>query len=142
MLRTTSIALVSLIALAGCETAELAASDAMVRLPAVTGRPGAAYFTIQGGAEATTLLGVSSPAAIRTELHEMKHEGGMMPMAPLQDVPVPAGQAVKFEPGGKHVMLYDIAPDVRAGGTVPLKLSFANGRTLEVNAVVKAAGQD
>lgn len=127
-------------ALAGCEQVELGASDASVRLPAVSGRPGAAYFTIKGGSEATSLLSVSTPAAIRTELHEMKHEGGMMTMIPLKDVAIPAGQAVAFAPGGKHVMLFDIAPTVRAGSSIPLRLAFANGKTVEVQAAVKAAG--
>jgi copper(I)-binding protein len=126
--------------LTACEKAELGASDAWVRLPAVAGRPGAAYMTIQGGGEATTLLAVSTPAAVRTELHEMKHEGGMMTMAPLKDIAVPAGQKVELKPGGAHIMLYDLAPSVRAGSTVPLRLSFAGGKTVEVTAQVKAAG--
>lgn len=129
------------VALVGCDKAELGASDAWVRLPAVTGRPGAAYVTIKGGAEATSLLTVSTPAAIRTELHEMKDEGGMMTMAPLKDIAIPAGQTVELKSGGKHVMLYDIAPTIRPGTTVPLRLSFANGKSIEVTAQVKAAGE-
>lgn len=126
--------------LAGCRQAELGADNAWVRLPAVSGRPGAAYFTVKGGAQATNLVAVSSPAAIRAELHEMKHEGGMMTMAPVKDVPVPAGGTVEFKPGGKHVMLHDLSPSVRAGGTIPLRLSFADGKTIELNAAVRAAG--
>lgn len=126
--------------LTACEKAELRARDAYVRLPAVAGRPGAAYLTIQGGAEPTTLLSISSPAAIRSELHEMKQAGGMMTMDAVKDVAVPAGQKVELKPGGIHVMLYDIAPTLKPGGTVPLKLSFANGKTVEVAAKVKAAG--
>ncbi|MEG3179543.1 copper chaperone PCu(A)C [Sphingomonas sp. LT1P40] len=133
-------AIVVLAALAGCQQAELSADEAWVRLPAVQGRPGAAYFNVKGGGSATSLLAVSTAAAIRTELHEMKHEGGMMTMKPLKDVAIPAGQTVKFAPGGKHVMLFDIAPTVRAGTTVPLRLAFADGRTVEVTAAVKAAG--
>ncbi|MBX3595637.1 copper chaperone PCu(A)C [Sphingomonas sp.] len=128
-------------ALAGCQQAQLGVDGAWVRLPAVPGRPGAAYFTVHGGADATSLLAVSSPAAIRTELHEMKNVGGMMNMSPLKDVAIPAGQAVAFQPGGKHVMLFDIAPSVRAGTTIPLRLAFANGKTIEVAATVKAAGE-
>lgn len=126
--------------LAGCQQAELGADDAWVRLPAVTGRPGAAYFTIKGGAQATSLVAISSPAAIRAEIHEMKHEGGMMTMAPVKDVAVAAGARVEFKPGGKHVMLYDLSPSVHAGSTIPLRLSFADGKTIEVNAAVRAAG--
>ncbi len=133
-------AILTLAVLAGCQQAELSADDAWVRLPAVQGRPGAAYFNVKGGGEDTALLAVSTSAAIRTELHEMKHEGGMMTMAPLKDVAIPAGQTVKFGPGGKHVMLFDVAPSVRAGTTVPIRLAFANGKTVEVTATVKAAG--
>ena len=128
--------------LGACEKAELGASDAWVRLPAVSGRPGAAYVTVQGGREPTALLAVSTPAAVRTELHEMKHEGGMMTMAPRKDVAIPAGEKVELKPGGVHVMLYDIAPSVRPGATVPLRLSFADGKSVEVAARVKAAGED
>lgn len=126
--------------LAGCQQAELGADDAWVRLPAVSGRPGAAYFTVQGGAQATSLVAVSSPAAIRAEIHEMKQEDSMMTMAPVKDVAIPAGAKVEFKSGGKHVMLYDLSPSVRAGGTIPLRLSFADGKTIEVNAAVRAAG--
>ncbi|HEV7289714.1 copper chaperone PCu(A)C [Sphingomonas sp.] len=141
-MRSFVMAVMAAVTLAGCEQAQLGVDDAWVRLPAVSSRPGAAYFTIKGGADATSLLGVSSPAAVRTELHEMKHEGGMMTMTPLKDVAIPAGSTVKFEPGGKHVMLYDISPEVRAGGKIPLRLAFANGKTIEVEAELRAPGQE
>lgn len=130
------------VAVAGCEQAQLGVEEAWVRLPAVSSRPGAAYFTVKGGAEATSLLGISSPAAVRTELHEMKHEGGMMTMTPIKDVAIPARGTVKFEPGGKHVMLYDLSPEIRAGGKIPLRLAFANGKTIEIEAELRAPGQE
>ena len=126
--------------LAGCQQAELGVDGAWVRLPAVAGRPGAAYFTVTGGAQATSLVAVSSPAAIRAEIHEMKHEGAMMTMAPVKDVAIAAGERIEFKSGGKHVMLYDLSPSVRAGGTIPLRLSVADGKTIEVNAAVRAPG--
>ncbi|MDR6853650.1 copper(I)-binding protein [Sphingomonas sp. BE123] len=141
-MRSLVVAIAAAATLAGCEQAQLGVEDAWVRLPAVSSRPGAAYFTVKGGNEATTLLGVSSPAAVRTELHEMKHEGGMMTMAPIKDVAIPAGSTVKFEPGGKHIMLYDLSPELRAGGKVPLRLAFANGKTIEVEAELRAPGQE
>ncbi len=126
--------------LAGCQQTELAVTDASVQLPVVSGRPGAAYFTVKGGAQTTSLVAVSSPVAIRTEMHEMKQEGGMMTMAPLKDVAIPAGGTVEFKSGGKHVMLFDVSPSVRSGDTVPLRLSFADGRTIEVKAMARAPG--
>lgn len=136
------LGIVSLAILSACQQpAELKADGAWVRLPAAAGRPGAAYFKVQGGDKADTLLAVTTPAALRTELHEsMKGEGGMMAMAPIKDVPVPARGALEFRPGGKHVMLFDLGPRVAAGQRIPLKLSFAGGKTLEVQAMVVAAG--
>lgn len=127
--------------LAGCgKPAELGASNAWVRLPAVAGRPGAAYFTLQGGAQADTLLAVSTPAALRAELHETLDHQGMKSMRPAGDVAVPAGGKVEFAPGGRHVMLFDLGPNVKPGTRVPLALAFAGGKRLEVQAQVVGAG--
>ena len=141
-MRSFVVAVMAAVTLAGCEQAQLGVEDAWVRLPAVSSRPGAAYFTVKGGADATSLLAVSSPAAVRTELHEMKHENGMMTMSPLKDVAIPAGATVKFEPGGKHIMLYDLSPELRAVGKIPLRLAFANGKTVEIEAELRAPGQE
>lgn len=127
---------------AGCQQkAEVTADGAWVRLPAVAGNPGSAYFTIHGGSEPATLLAVSAPFAVRAELHEsMKGHDGMMSMAPLKQVAVAPKAAVRFEPGGKHVMLFDIAPTLQPGAKAPLRLSFADGKNIEVPAVIVGAG--
>lgn len=135
-------AIVTVAALSACSPkGELAADGAWVRLPAVSGQPGAAYFTVQGGATQDTLLAVSTPAAIRAELHEsMKGDHNMMSMAPLKDIAVPAGGKLEFAPGGRHVMLFSIGPAVKAGQKIPLSLAFASGKTLQLEAKVVGAG--
>jgi copper(I)-binding protein len=134
--------IVAVAALTACAPkAELSAQDAWVRLPAVAGQPGAAYFTIRGGAAQDTLLAVSTPVALKAEMHEsMKGDHGMMAMAPLKDVAVPARGKLDFAPGGRHVMLFSIGPAVKAGQKVPLTLSFASGKTLRLEAKVVGAG--
>jgi copper(I)-binding protein len=136
------LGIVSLAVLASCQQpAELKAENAWVRLPAVTANPGAAYFTVTGGDQADTLLTVTSPAALRAEMHEsMKSPSGMMAMAPIKDVPIPAKGKLSFAPGGKHVMLFQIGPAVQAGKSIPLSLAFASGKRLEVQAMVVGAG--
>eukprot|EP01136_Pigoraptor_vietnamica_P031517 Opistho-1_new@8770 len=96
--------------LTACQQADLTVENALVQLPVVSGRPGVAYFTVKGGGQATSIVAVSTPVAIRAEMHEMKHEGGMMTMTPLKDVAIPAGGTVEFKSGGKHVMLFDVSP--------------------------------
>jgi len=135
-------AIVMVAALSACAPkGEVSASNGWVRLPAVASQPGAAYFIVNGGATPDTLLAVSSPAALKAELHEsMKGEHGMMAMQPLKDVAVPAGARLEFAPGGRHVMLFSIGPAVKAGQKIPLQLSFASGKTVQIDAQVVGAG--
>ncbi len=132
-------------ALAACqpatpETARVA--GAWVRLPAVPGRPGAAYFTILGGRAETRLVAVRTPAARRVELHQsMGGEHGAMTMRPLSGVVVPAGGKVDFAVGGRHAMLFDVDPGLKAGGSTSLELVLADGRTLMTSAPVRGAGE-
>ena len=133
--------IVAVVTLSACQPAELKADSAWVRLPAVTGQPGAAYFTIHGGGQADTLVAVAAPFALKAEMHEsMKGDHGMMSMAPAKDIPVPAGATVTFAPGGKHVMLFSVGPNVKPGDTVPVTLSFASGKKIEAPAKVVGAG--
>ena len=133
---------VPLLALSACQKPAVeGVAEARVQLPAVAGRPGAAYFTLNGGAADNRLLQVTSPQVVRIELHQSGMKGGMMTMEPLDGgVAVPAGGSVAFEPGGKHAMLFDITPAAKPGGKLSLTFTYANGRVVAVDADVKAAG--
>lgn len=118
-------------AVAACAGAPaLDVEDAWVRLPAVPGRPAAAYFTVEGGPEPRTLVRVTADYAVRAEMHETMAGGGRMSMRPLAAVPVPAGQEVAFEPGGRHVMLFDLDRRAVPGTTTLLTLTFDNRQRL------------
>ena len=128
--------------LAACsEPPRLDADHAWVRLAAVPGRPAAAYFTLHGGAVDATLIDVRAPLAIRSELHESMGAGGMTTMKPLRQLAVPARAVIAFKPGARHVMLFDIDPTVKPGGTMALDFVFANGFRMERMAKVVAAGE-
>ncbi|EZP52971.1 MULTISPECIES: copper chaperone PCu(A)C [Sphingomonas] len=135
------VALVLVAALGGCGGPErVTADDAWIRLPAVPGRPGAAYFTLHGGRSDATLIDVSADIAVRGEMHEsMTGAGGMAAMTPLASVAVPAKAKVVFAPGGRHVMLFDINPKAKAGRIYNLTLNFANGGRIYVGATAVAA---
>lgn len=134
-------ALPLLLALAACSApTERAVEDAWVRLPAASGRPGAAYFTVKGGAKDATLTAVATPAAERAELHSMSEARGMMRMAPVPGLAVPAEGEVRLAPGGLHVMLFGLRPGLAPGGTLPLTLRFADGGTLATEAKLVGAG--
>lgn len=143
-MRAAGVAMiVAAVALAGCDTqpGELKIVDMVVRLNANPKAPSVAYFTIKGGPTDDRLMNVISPVVIRTELHESMKMGDMMSMKPLDGgVAVPAGATVKFEPGGKHVMLYNLNPVVQPRTTMAMIFTFASGTQLQAQVPVRAAG--
>jgi copper(I)-binding protein len=134
-----------LLLLAGCGERKpdgIAVSKAWVRLPAVKGEAGAAYFTIEGGAEGTRLTGVSSPMASRVELHESMERGGMSAMRPLKTVDFDYRRRIDFAPGGKHAMLFGINSAVKPGAAIPLTFAFDTAPPVTIDAEVRdAAGE-
>lgn len=132
--------------LLGCSgPAELDVEDAWVRLPAVPGRPAAAYFTVEGGPESRTLHRVTADYAVRAEMHETVAGGraaGHMAMRPIATVPIPAGGEVRFEPGGRHVMLFDLDRRAVPGATTLLTLVFDGNRRLYRKAFIVPAGAE
>ena len=103
-------------------------SDARVQLPAVSGRPGVAYFTIsQSSGPPRTVAGVAVELAGRAEMHETMNKGEAMTMQPVEAVPLESGKNVEFAPGGKHVMLFDLDPKLRFEDSVELTVTFDGG---------------
>lgn len=137
-------ALAPLALLGGCggPSAEPKITQAWVRLPAVPGRPAAAYFTVTGGRGDETLVRVESALAKRIEMHESMGSGGMAMMTPLASLPLPARTETRFAPGGKHLMLFDLDPVITPGTAVPLRFGFASGKTAEAEAKTVGAGED
>jgi len=131
--------IIAILALASCQRAKpLYVDGAYVRLSPDPDNPAAGYFTIHGGAQPVTLLAVETDAAVRLEMHQsMTTAGNMASMQPIQTVDVPAGQKVKFAPGGKHLMIWQINPQAIAAGKMEFKLIFSNGDRLLVDAVIQ-----
>jgi copper(I)-binding protein len=113
---------------------------AVVTLPAVAGRPGAAYFTLRTGNDPMRLVAITSPMVKRIELHETREEGGVSKMTPIQDRSFPPGGELEFRSGGRHAMLFGIDPTLRPGGNIPLTFTFDPAPAVTVEAQVRAAG--
>ncbi len=114
-------------------------AGAWVRLPAATGRPAAGYLEITA-APGDALVAVSSPRAGRVELHSMSMVDGVMRMRAESRLAVPAAGRLSLAPGGNHLMLFDLAADVKPGERIPLKLRFASGSELSVSAEARTPG--
>ncbi len=141
MVRPLLSALFAAAALIGCQPFESSApvkvEGARIALPAVKGRPGAGYFTIESDV-ATRLADVTSPRVQRIELHESMAAG----MGPLRDKAIAAGQKLDFAPGGRHAMLFGIDPALKAGDHVPLTFTLEGHGPVTVQAKVERPGGD
>lgn len=139
------LATAALLALAACNQGPppqpaVEVTDAMVMLPVVPGRPGAAYFTLRTNNDPTKLVNVTSPKVERIELHETREENGVSQMGPMEDLVFPSAGVLEFKSGGRHAMLFGLEPALRAGDKVPLTFTFEPAPPVTVQAVVHAAG--
>ena len=106
--------------------ANLSVTDAWVRAT-VPGQPvSGAYLRIQSDADAR-LVGVSSLAVPRVEIHEMKMDGDVMRMRELKAIDLPKGKTVSLEPGGYHLMLMKLKKPIAAGDIIPFTLVVESG---------------
>ncbi|MCX7671349.1 MAG: copper chaperone PCu(A)C [Anaerolineae bacterium] len=122
--------------MAGAAPGPIVVTEAWVRA-AVTGNS-AAYMIIRNhGSAPDRLVRAAADMAAAVELHETKMEGGMMKMAPVDGIAIPAGGQVELKPGGLHIMLIGLKQELKAGTNVQLKLHFEKAGTLEVVAQVR-----
>jgi hypothetical protein len=86
----------------------------------------------------TKLVGVSSPVAGVSELHEMKMDGDVMKMRAVEGgLDLPAGKAVELKPGGYHLMLMDLKVALKKDTTIPLTLVFKDAKGVETKTELK-----
>jgi len=94
---------------------------------------GGAYLSVNNtGATGDRLLGGSSPAAARVEVHEMRMDGNVMRMRELTALDLPAGKRIQLAPGVLHLMLIDLKAPLKFGDKVPLKLRFEKAGEIDV----------
>jgi copper(I)-binding protein len=114
----------------------LAITEAWIRATPPGARTAAAYLTITNTGTADRLLGGTTPLARALEVHTHVSEGGLLRMERLGELALPAGESVRLEPGGLHLMLVDVAAPLAAGARVALSLRFAVAGTLEIEVPV------
>jgi hypothetical protein len=130
-------------ALWGCNRApaepRVTAEDVVLTLPAISGRPGAAYFKLRTNRSPTTLVSVTSPLVQRIEFHHTMSKG-MSKITSPEDLSFSGSGRLEFEPGDKHAMLFGISKSVKPGDRIPLTFTFDPVPALTVEAEVRAPG--
>ncbi len=98
-----------------------------------------AYMDVQNRTpSAVTLVGASSEAVRAMEIHTTRMDDGMMRMRRLQQVEIPAGETVRFETGGRHLMLFGVKS---LDPELVVELEFADGSTQSVTFEQIAPGE-
>jgi copper(I)-binding protein len=122
--------------------ADLTVERAWVRLVPPSANVTAAYMIVRNdGARPAYLVAAETPDAANSELHRMSSAGGMMSMAPVDAVTVPARGRAALEPEGFHLMLIGLRKPLRRGQKVTLTLHFRGKRRLTVVAEVRESAE-
>jgi copper(I)-binding protein len=138
--------LVSTSGVARASTPASAAPDFVVgeawARPTMPGQDVAAVYLTLTSARGATLIGVHSDAAEMVQVHDMTMDAGVMKMREQEHLPLPAGQVVRLQPGGAHLMMLRLKSPLRPGDHVALRLTLVDQGGLEsvvrVDAPVRA----
>ena len=99
------------------------------------------YMTIRNkGAIPDRLIGASSSAAAKVELHVHIKEGEVVKMRQAQAYDVPANGSFELKPGGAHLMFVQIARPFKEGDKIPVKLRFEKAGEVNVEFAVGRIG--
>lgn len=99
----------------------------------------AAYMILRNsGSAPDRLVKAESDVAKAVEIHKTTMEGGVMKMAPVESIEIPARGQAELKPGGSHVMLIDLNRELKPGEKIKLKLYFEKAGTQEVEAEVRS----
>ena len=114
-----------LLLVAGSAFAQVQVEKPWARATAPGAQVAGAYMVIRNqGAAADRLVGATSPAAARVELHVHIKEGDVMKMRQVPAYDVPANGSFELKPGGAHLMFFNIARPFKEGDRIPVKLKF------------------
>ena len=103
---------------------------------------GGGYLTIENkGATQDRLMGGSSPAAGRIEVHQMAMNNGVMTMRPVNGgLPIPPSQSVTLAPGGYHIMMMELKSPLKKGDKVPVTLKFEKAGDVTLTFEIEGIG--
>lgn len=123
---------------------DISVADAFSRATLPNAKSGGGFMTItNAGSTPDRLIGVTTDAAVRSEIHQMKMDGDMMKMGAVEGgLEIPAGGSVTLAPGGYHVMLMGLKQPLVADGCLDLTLTFETAGTLPVSLAIGPVDAD
>jgi copper(I)-binding protein len=118
-------------------------TNARLVLAPVSGNPAAVYFdVVYNGNSGISITGAQVAGAASAQVHDMMEYDFKMTMAEAGPLALRNGEPRVFEPGGLHIMAFELDDSVKAGDTVEVTLEIMGGKTHKFDAEVRAAGED
>jgi uncharacterized protein YcnI len=138
---------VRIVAAAGAAPTPVKAGSLTLEQPWSRATPGGAkvgggYLRITNtGTAPDRLTGGSFPLASRVEVHEMRLDGDVMRMKPVEGgLEIKPGATVELKPGGLHLMFVDLKEPLKEGQAVKGTLTFEKAGPVEVEYTVRGMG--
>ena len=124
--------------------AQVHVSSAWIRALPPTQPVTAAYLELMNhGDTAVTVTGATVEGAGRVEMHTSREVDGLVALEQITKLGIAAGDTATLEPGGAHLMLFDLEAMPKAGESRRLCLQLASGSETCTDAEVrKNAGAD
>lgn len=120
--------------------AEITITDPWARATAPSAETGAIFAVIGNSgptADELTAASVAPGIAAQVEVHaHSKDANGVMHMAPVASVTIPAAGKLELKPGSFHLMLFGLVKPLVEGQQIPVTLTFARAGRIEAHAVV------
>ena len=133
----------ALLALAACTPAapDIIVTDVWARAVAPGQTTGAAYMTItNNGAAADRLVSAKASLSQAGALHTSRTANGVVSMAAVNSLEIPANGKVELAPGGTHLMIIDLQVPMIAGERFFVDLKFEKSGAKTASGKIIAAG--
>jgi copper(I)-binding protein len=122
---------------------DVSATDAWVKLAPPGSMVNAAYMQLHNhSSDMRAIVAVSADCCAEIMMHQSRRVGDKVFMEHLDTLEIPAKSVVMLMPGGLHLMLLGAQVPLRVSDEVNLTLTFADGNTQTVTALVKRSADD
>lgn len=89
--------------------------------------PKAGYLALHNQSHETLIItAISSPAFEKVELHKAQLVDGLASMVLLDELIVAAGETIHLEPGGLHLMMFNVRNEYAVDDVYQMTLHFSN----------------
>jgi copper(I)-binding protein len=115
------IAVTAMLALSTHALAQISVTAPWIRATVPQQESTGVFMHLQS-AQNARLVGVSTPAASKSEFHQMDMRGHTMKMQQVDAIDLAAGKGVNLASGGYHIMLIGLKRQLKPGEVVPLTI--------------------